>query len=267
MIEIYNYPCLGYDGTPSYSLGSTLHRLLFADLLKQAGRREWYNHNRRARKDTGKPVLDKQIETDNLYQIQIFKRHGNFNGYQIRAIRTQLGQRLFKIMGLEDIFEKLYELSDKVDIKNIDWKWFKHENALVVNLPKNSLSRSDQIEERKHLSNARRSRSRSKNKVHGRHLKHGKRIKKKLGYLNAAKPEFHGNEKNSSNQYITQAHYDKPCDSASEITSSNEPTKASDFKDNRTESSLDSIKKGKYIPPSIEEVEDEEFASFRRTTL
>ena len=87
---------------------------------------------------SARPRVVKKLETEDEFQIQIYKPYGNFNNYEVQVIRQQpplikiviSGPRLdnFKV---ENTFNLNY-----IDIDNINWRWNKRENILSLNIPK-----------------------------------------------------------------------------------------------------------------------------------
>ncbi|ABN67386.2 predicted protein [Scheffersomyces stipitis CBS 6054] len=83
-----------------------------------------------------RPSHLKQLETSQDYQIQVFKRYGDFNNYQIRVVKNS-DEVFLKIHSDEDDFDRSFHLDEEsIDVHNVTWKWLKGNNALVVYLPK-----------------------------------------------------------------------------------------------------------------------------------
>ena len=92
------------------------------------------------------PKILKKVETEDQYQIQIFKDHGDFTSYEVKAVKSQ---RSFSFQGYQpellditiqsndDNFLKTFQFDlNDIDVSSIDWEWYKDENVLVLNIPK-----------------------------------------------------------------------------------------------------------------------------------
>ncbi|GEQ66389.1 hypothetical protein JCM33374_g52 [Metschnikowia sp. JCM 33374] len=86
-----------------------------------------------------KPKVVKKIETEDFYQIQIFKQNGNFSSYELKVMRTFGNQNLVNLVveSRLDGFRKVFQFREiDIDIQKIDWQQFKNDNVLVLNIPK-----------------------------------------------------------------------------------------------------------------------------------
>ncbi|GEQ69971.1 hypothetical protein JCM33374_g3647 [Metschnikowia sp. JCM 33374] len=86
-----------------------------------------------------KPKVVKKIETEEFYQIQIFKQNGNFSSYELKVMRTFGNQNLVNLVveSRLDGFRKVFQFREiDIDIQKIDWQQFKNDNVLVLNIPK-----------------------------------------------------------------------------------------------------------------------------------
>ncbi|WLF81286.1 hypothetical protein PVL30_005083 [Lodderomyces elongisporus] len=87
---------------------------------------------------SARPRVVKKLETEDEFQIQIYKPYGNFNNYEVQVIRQQPPLIKIVISGprsdnfkVENTFNLNY-----IDIDNINWRWNKRENILSLNIPK-----------------------------------------------------------------------------------------------------------------------------------
>lgn len=92
------------------------------------------------------PKILKKIETEDQYQIQIFKDHGDFSSYEVKAVKSQ---QPFVFQGFQpqildiiiqstsDDFTKKFQFNmEDIEVNSIDWEWYKDDNVLVLNIPK-----------------------------------------------------------------------------------------------------------------------------------
>ncbi|MDC6271785.1 hypothetical protein PP707_05760, partial [Acetobacter pasteurianus] len=87
---------------------------------------------------SARPRVVKKLETEDEFQIQIYKPYGNFNNYEVQVIRQQPPLIKIVISGpRQDNFkvENTFNLN-YIDIDNINWRWNKRENILSLNIPK-----------------------------------------------------------------------------------------------------------------------------------
>lgn len=111
--------------------------MIFFDALAtlQNLQQQQYEEHLRAQK----PKIVKKVETEDAYQIQIFKQNGDFNSYELKVLRTYGNPKLVNLVveSRADDFRKIFQFSvDDIDIQSIDWEHFKQENVLVLNIPK-----------------------------------------------------------------------------------------------------------------------------------
>mmetsp|Transcript_6794 Transcript_6794/g.6708 ORF Transcript_6794/g.6708 Transcript_6794/m.6708 type:complete len:277 (+) Transcript_6794:4713-5543(+) len=276
MISYYTSPHYNFDAFDPFCIGSHsyLNNSLFNDVMHQLDRHVYYNQSQKMLEKISKPSV-KQVETANGYQIQIAKRFGDFNGYEVRVIRNISGDYLLKIKGNSDQFERLYELDpEMIEIGEIDWKWHRNENVLVLNIPK----REHRYEERKRVKNVKK--SNCKKSHHKRKTTHDKSLNRKLDRLDAALREEQ-RQRNSENQ---REEYSKQQDDQQRLIKDqalfeHEETielpsaESSSALESDTSSETESIEsepikaKKKNRLPSIEEVEDEEFVLLRKNMI
>lgn len=87
-----------------------------------------------------KPRIIKKVETEDAYQLQIFKEQGNFNSYEVQAVKKPGNRVHLVIVSEEDDFQKIFEFSlNEIEVSQIDWEWYKSENVLVLNIPKKKI--------------------------------------------------------------------------------------------------------------------------------
>lgn len=125
------------NNSPVFNLNNLVHTL---DSLQQY---QQYQQMLQQQQQDTRPKITKKVEAEDKYQIQIFKKSGNFNSYEVRVLRT--GYPLHKTLGLvnlviesvEDDFKKVFQFNlDDIDVNNIGWEYFKDDNVLVLNVPK-----------------------------------------------------------------------------------------------------------------------------------
>lgn len=265
---------LAYCSTPYFNANTFSpfctgsHGILFNDVIDQLDRTYYYNQGQRILEKISKPNNIRQVEADDKHQIQIFKRCGNFNGYEIKVTRNVTGNYFLKIEGNNHKFEKLYELDpDAVDIGEIDRRWYREENVLVLNIPKKNRRRRSA--QRPTIKNVKKSNSKKSDR---RKTKHEKNLKHTLRNLEAIQEE-------QGLRYEDQTEIPKE----SEQEQGREEHQKQEHEENIHSSSTDTdialesdvpseagsipsepIKIRKKRLPSIEEVEDEEFISLRK---
>ncbi|KAL7666920.1 hypothetical protein ABC855_g582 [[Candida] zeylanoides] len=87
-----------------------------------------------------KPRIIKKVETEDAYQLQIFKEQGNFTSYEVQAVKKPGNRVHLVIVSEEDDFHKIFEFSlNEIEVSQIDWEWYKSENVLVLNIPKKKI--------------------------------------------------------------------------------------------------------------------------------
>ncbi|KAK6201641.1 uncharacterized protein RJT21DRAFT_126794 [Scheffersomyces amazonensis] len=93
--------------------------------------------------EQSRPKIVKKIENEDSYQIQVYKKFGDFNNYEVKAIKvpnTYANQpQLINIVlqSAKDQFKKVFQFRlDDVLVDQINWEWYKAENILVLNIPK-----------------------------------------------------------------------------------------------------------------------------------
>lgn len=90
-----------------------------------------------------RPKIVKKVETEDAYQIQIFKKNGNFNSYEVKVLRNThpfgYKSNLVSLVIQSDVdeFRKVFQFNlDDIEVSQIDWEYYKNENVLVLNVPK-----------------------------------------------------------------------------------------------------------------------------------
>ena len=84
-----------------------------------------------------KPRVVKKIESEDAYQLQIFKEYGDFNSYEVEAKKKPGNRVHLTISSKDDQFSKTFEFSlNEIEVSKVDWEWYKKENVLVLNIPK-----------------------------------------------------------------------------------------------------------------------------------
>lgn len=276
MIAYYNSPHYNTEAFNAFNIGS--HNLLFNDVMHQLDKQFYHNQSQKMLAQMSKPSSVKQVETVDGYQIQIAKKYGDFNGYEIRVIRDLSGDYLLKIEGNNDQFKKLYQLNpEEVEIGEVDWKWFRNENILVLNIPKSE----HKYEEKKKLKSVKN--ANCKKSDHRRKARHEKRLRRKVDKIEAAIQEEQ-RQRNSEKQEEKEEEYQKQqedshCKPISnetlfeheeniEVAPSDSSTALESDSSSETESiESEPIKVKKNRLPSIEEVEDEEFILLRKNMI
>mgnify|MGYP001183474250 CR=1 FL=1 len=276
MIAYYNSPHYNIDAFNPFNIGS--HNLLFNDVMHQLDKQFYYNQSQKMLAQISKPSSVKQVETVDGYQIQIAKKYGDFNGYEIRVIRDLSGDYFIKIEGNNDQFKKLYQLNpEEVEIGEIDWKWFRNENILVLNIPKSE----HKYEERKKLKSVKK--ANCKKSDHRRKARHEKRLRRKVDKIEAALQEEQ-RQRNSEKQEEEEEEYQKQQEDSHcklirnealfeheeniEVAPSDSSTALESDSSSETETiESEPIKVKKNRLPSIEEVEDEEFILLRKNMI
>ncbi|RCK65422.1 hypothetical protein Cantr_01363 [Candida viswanathii] len=88
-------------------------------------------------KENTRPRIVKKLETEDEFQIQIFKPYGNFQNYEVSVVRSTPPIVNVVITSIQDNFQTSIPFNvNYIDIQNINWQWYKAENLLVLNIPK-----------------------------------------------------------------------------------------------------------------------------------
>lgn len=88
------------------------------------------------------PKIIKKVETEDAYQIQIFKNYGTFESYEVKAVKNSLYPANSNIINLvieseADNFRKIFQFNlNDIEVSKIDWEYYSSENVLVLNVPK-----------------------------------------------------------------------------------------------------------------------------------
>ncbi|KAI5970725.1 hypothetical protein CANMA_000144 [Candida margitis] len=84
-----------------------------------------------------RPRVVQKLETEDEYQIQIYKPYGNFNNYEVKV--KKLTPPLIKVIifSHQDDFQIDFNFNlNYIDLENINWRWYKQDNILSLNIPK-----------------------------------------------------------------------------------------------------------------------------------
>lgn len=88
-------------------------------------------------KENTRPRIVKKLETEDEFQIQIFKPYGNFQNYEVSVVKANPPIVNVVISSVQDNFQTSIPFNiNYIDIQNINWQWYKSENTLVLNIPK-----------------------------------------------------------------------------------------------------------------------------------
>ena len=86
-----------------------------------------------------RPKIVKKIETEDFFQIQIYKQNGNFDSYELKVVRVPGKPQVVNVVveSRIDCFRRIFQfpISD-IDVEGIDWQHIWHDNVLVLNVPK-----------------------------------------------------------------------------------------------------------------------------------
>lgn len=113
---------------PYYDMNSFVD---FFDELQRAKQRQLA--------EKSKPKIVKKVEAEDKYQIQIFKEYGDFNSYEVRAVRDAYIPGVINIVieSPRDSFKKVFQFElNSIELEQIDWEYFESDNVLVLNIPK-----------------------------------------------------------------------------------------------------------------------------------
>lgn len=105
---------------------------------------QFQNYQMQLQAQETRPKIVKKVETEDAYQIQIFKKSGNFNSYEVKVLRNAYPYHHNKsnlvnlvIESEEDEFRKVFQFNlQDIDVNAIDWEYHKAQNVLVLNVPK-----------------------------------------------------------------------------------------------------------------------------------
>ncbi|KHC69357.1 hypothetical protein MGS_05016 [Candida albicans P78042] len=115
-----------YNGDYSYDQPIDFESLF--DLLHQ--HQFYYKENTR-------PRVIKKLETEDEFQIQIYKPYGNYNNYEVNVVKSNPPIVNVVISSVQDNFKTVLPFNvNYIDIDNINWQWYKQQNVLVLNIPK-----------------------------------------------------------------------------------------------------------------------------------
>lgn len=121
--------------SPLYDFNTLFHTLDSVNQYQQAQQLLQQQY------EASRPKIVKKVETEDNYQIQIFKKQGNFNSYEVKVLRNAAygNSNLINLVieSRRDEFRKVFQfnLSD-IEVSEIDWEYFESDNVLVLNVPK-----------------------------------------------------------------------------------------------------------------------------------
>lgn len=106
----------------------------FFDLLQQQYEEQ---QRQQQQQQLRQPKITKKIETEDDYQIHITKEVGDFKSFEVRAVKGGKGLVRLIIESEPDNFQAsvLFALSE-IDLEKINWHYFRAENTLVLQVPK-----------------------------------------------------------------------------------------------------------------------------------
>lgn len=199
-------------------------------------------------------VFVKQVETNNVHQIQLYKNAGDFGSYEIRLIQNRNSGYVLKIISEAEEFLKAFELEPKrIDVEHIDWKYHPELNVLTINLP---IKNQTAEHKKKQIKAKSIEKAYKKNRKHEKtKLKALKKKEKKLRKLEEDRKE---QEKEQVTDSKTQTPISKLFTSVSDSSETSEYETPSE-----SDSDNDNVPKVKHSP-TMEEVEDEEFVLLRK---
>lgn len=108
------------------------------------GLQQFQQHQRQLQQEyeDSRPKIVKKVETEDLYQIQIFQKNGNFDLYEVKVLRNAYPYSKSNLVNLviesaEENFKKVFQFNlDDIEVRDIDWEYFQDQNVLVLNVPK-----------------------------------------------------------------------------------------------------------------------------------
>lgn len=95
-----------------------------------------------------RPKIIKKVEAEDRFQIQIFKENGNFDSYEVKVLRHPYHAKVVNLVleSQADNFLKVFQFKiDDIEVHEINWEYFEHENVLVLNVPKRAKFCSDDM--------------------------------------------------------------------------------------------------------------------------
>ncbi|KAF3994194.1 hypothetical protein FT663_00164 [Candidozyma haemuli var. vulneris] len=121
--------------SPLYDFNTLFHTLDSVNQYQQAQQLLQQQY------EASRPKIVKKVETEDKYQIQIFKKQGNFNTYEVKVLRNAAygDSNLINLVieSRRDDFRKVFQFSlNDIEVGDIDWEYFEADNVLVLNVPK-----------------------------------------------------------------------------------------------------------------------------------
>lgn len=121
--------------SPLYDFNTLFHTLDSVNQYQQAQQLLQQQY------EASRPKIVKKVETEDKYQIQIFKKYGNFNSYEVKVLRNAAygNSNLINLVieSRRDDFRKVFQFNlNDIEVRDIDWEYFEEDNVLVLNIPK-----------------------------------------------------------------------------------------------------------------------------------
>lgn len=225
MLSYYgNRRCSPLHGIFSLSPVERLHRRQY-DLFRQP-----------------RQIYTREFDSDGEFQLQIHKPYGGFEDYEVTVVRDRNGTAFLKVFSDHDHFLRRYEIDvTGIDLELIEWNLNKKHNILTLHVPK-ILTRPKSERRHRHHKKSRH-RHRSSEKGRNSHFRNEPETKSE----SEAETPSEGEASDYTNESIAESRtdsIDSNSDSAAE-------RRAHDGLNHRH-------------LPTMEEIEDEEFARLRK---
>lgn len=193
-------------------------------------------------------IYTREFESDGEFQLQIHKPYGGFEDYEVTVVRDRNGIAFLKVFSDHDHFLRRYEIDvTGVDLELIEWELNKKHNILILHVPKIIARPKSERRHRHH----KRSRHRH-TRVEKRRNSHSRNEPETKSESEAETPSSEGETSDYSNESATESRTESKTESISDSA-------AERIANDRLNDRLND----RHLP-TMEEIEDEEFARLRK---
>ena len=204
---------------------SPLHGIFSLSPVERLHRRQ-YEMFRQPRQ-----IYTREYDSDGEFQLQIHKPYGGFEDYEVTVVRDRNGTAFLKVFSDHDHFLRRYEIDvTGINLELIEWNLNKKHNILTLHVPK-ILTRP---------------------KTERRHRHHKK-----------SRHRHRGRNSNSRNEHATKS--ESPSEGeTSDYTNESIAESRTDSMDSKSDYVAERNGLNHRHLPTMEEIEDEEFARLRK---
>lgn len=172
-------------------------------------------------------IYTREFDSDGEFQLQIHKPYGGFEDYEVTVVRDRNGTAFLKVFSNHDHFLRRYEIDvTAIDLELIEWELNKKHNILTLHVPKSIVRPKSERRHRHHMKSKHRHRAE-------------KRKTSRVEHETKSESEAETPSEGESSDYLTESR-------TASITSDSAPAQ-----------------NHRHLP-TMEEVEDEEFARLRK---